>query len=296
MLVGVFMARKKNPQVNPSFNEFFTDGEPNSTCWNYISVLSNVVVSKYFSKYLAHFDKEDLVSLAVSDCVAFVKKVASLDKSDEIKNLRNVLFTRIRNTVSNFVFRSNKLIRTDDEVLDKFYVYPKSFEITSDLIDMHDLNIDSIDAFRLITLKVWNIFLTDSAHQKYFINNDNNDLKDWETYSEIRNMKTPCDLINSFDKFTDEQIEALADKLDSVTGQNYFGTLYQLLGNKFLAFLDVFQEDKFNIPSTMLVKHLLTDMSICEDFDNGMTAEDISTKYNKSLSSVNKVIAARKVI
>jgi len=290
------MARKKNTHANPSFDEFFTDNEPNQLCWNYITTLANVVVSKYFSKYLIYFDREDLVSLAISDCVAFVKKVRSLNHSDEIKNLRNVLFTRIRNTVSNFVFRSNKLVRTEDEVLDKFYVYPKSFEITSDLIDMHDLNIDSIDAFRLITLKVWNIFLTDSAHQKYFINNDNNDLKDWETYSEIRNMKTPCDLINSFDKFTDEQIEALADKLDAVTGQNYFGTLYQLLGNKFLAFLDVFQEDKFNIPSTMLVKHLLTDMSICEDFDNGMTAEDISTKYNKSLSSVNKVIAARKVI
>ena len=109
-------------------------------------------------------------------------------------------------------------------------------------------------------------------------------------------MKTPCDLIDSFDKYTDDQIEALADKLDSVTGQNYFSTLYQLLGNKFLAFLDVFQEDKFNIPSTMLVKHLLTDMSICEDFDNGMSTEDISNKYNKSLTTINKVIAARKAI
>lgn len=290
------MARKKNPQVNPNLNEFFTNGEPNQACWEYVSVLSSVVVSKYFSKYLTHFDKDDLVSLAVSDCVAFVKKVASLNRCDEIKNLRNVLFTRIRNTVSNFIFRSNKLIRTEDDVLDKFYVYPKSFEITSDLIDLQDLNIDSIDAFRSITLKVWEIFIKDSSHQKYFINDNNNDLKDWETYSEIRNMKTPCDLISSFDKYTDEQIEALADKLDSVTGQNYFGTLYQLLGNKFLAFLDVFQEDKFNIPSTMLVKHLLTDMSICDDYDNGMSTSEISTKYNKSLSSVNKVIAARKAI
>ena len=288
--------KKKNKHVNPAFDEFFTNGEPNELCWNYITTLSSVVVSKYFSKYLVYFDRDDLISLAISDCVLFIKKVRDLNHSDEIKNLRNVLFTRIRNTVSNFVFRSNKLVRTEDEVLDKFCVYPKSFEITSDLIDMHDLNIDSIDAFRSISARVWNIFLTDSAHQKYFINNDNNDLKDWETYSEIRNMKTPCDLISSFDKFTDEQIEALADKLDTVTGQNYFGTLYQLLGNKFLAFLDVFQEDKFNIPSTMLVKHLLTDMSICDDYDNGLTAEDISLKYDKSVSSVNKIISARKAI
>lgn len=290
------MARKKKAYTNPSFNDFFTDGVPNELCWNYISTLSGVVVSKYFSKYLIYFDREDLVSLAISDCASFINKVRELNHSDEIKNLRNVLFTRIRNTLSNFVFRSNKLVRTEDEVLDKFYVYPKSFEIKSDLVSLYDLNIDSIDAFRSVTNRTWKIFLTDSAKQKYFINSNNNDLKDWKTYSEIRNMKTPCDLIDSFDKYTDDQIEALADKLDSVTGQNYFSTLYQLLGNKFLAFLDVFQEDKFNIPSTMLVKHLLTDMSICEDFDNGMTTEDISTKYNKSLSSVNKVIAARKVI
>lgn len=290
------MARKKKAYTNPSFNDFFTDGEPNELCWNYISTLSGVVVSKYFSKYLIYFDREDLVSLAISDCASFINKVRELNHSDEIKNLRNVLFTRIRNTLSNFVFRSNKLVRTEDEVLDKFYVYPKSFEIKSDLVSLYDLNIDSIDAFRSVTNRAWKIFLTDSAKQKYFINNNNNDLKDWKTYSEIRNMKTPCDLIDSFDKYTDDQIEALADKLDSITGQNYFSTLYQLLGNKFLAFLDVFQEDKFNIPSTMLVKHLLTDMSICEDFDNGMSTEDISNKYNKSLTTINKVIAARKVI
>jgi Mor family transcriptional regulator len=290
------MARKKKAYTNPSFNDFFTDGEPNELCWNYISTLSGVVVSKYFSKYLIYFDREDLVSLAISDCASFINKVRELNHSDEIKNLRNVLFTRIRNTLSNFVFRSNKLVRTEDEVLDKFYVYPKSFEIKSDLVSLYDLNIDSIDAFRSVTNRAWKIFLTDSAKQKYFINNNNNDLKDWKTYSEIRNMKTPCDLIDSFDKYTDDQIEALADKLDSVTGQNYFSTLYQLLGNKFLAFLDVFQEDKFNIPSTMLVKHLLTDMSICEDFDNGMSTEDISNKYNKSLTTINKVIAARKAI
>lgn len=290
------MARKKKAYTNPSFNDFFTDGEPNELCWNYISTLSGVVVSKYFSKYLIYFDREDLVSLAISDCASFINKVRELNHSDEIKNLRNVLFTRIRNTLSNFVFRSNKLVRTEDEVLDKFYVYPKSFEIKSDLVSLYDLNIDSIDAFRSVTNRAWKIFLTDSAKQKYFINNNNNDLKDWKTYSEIRNMKTPCDLIDSFDKYTDDQIEALADKLDSITGQNYFSTLYQLLGNKFLAFLDVFQEDKFNIPSTMLVKHLLTDMSICEDFDNGMSTEDISNKYNKSLTTINKVIAARKAI
>ena len=109
-------------------------------------------------------------------------------------------------------------------------------------------------------------------------------------------MKKPCDLINSYDNYTEDQIEALADKLDETSGQNYFNTLYQLLGDKFLAFLDVFQEDKFTIPSTVLVKHLLTDMSICEDYDKGITPEDLSAKYGRSLSSIQKIIKSREVI
>ena len=109
-------------------------------------------------------------------------------------------------------------------------------------------------------------------------------------------MRSTCDLISIYDEYTDDQIEMLADKLDSATGQNYFNTLYQLLGDKFLAFLDVFQEDKFTIPSTVLVKHILTDMSICEDHDNGMSAEDIAAKYNKSLTSVQKIIKSKEVI
>ena len=58
-------------------------------------------------------------------------------------------------------------------------------------------------------------------------------------------MKTPCDLISIYDDYTEDQVENLAKCLDASLGQNYFDTLYQLLGDKFLPFLDVFQEDSF---------------------------------------------------
>ena len=280
----------------PKLSEFFTDDVPNQFCWDYISTLAKVVVAKYFSKYLEHFDRDDIASLAVLDAVAFIIKVNAQNEDCDIKNIRNVLFTRIRNTLSNFIFRSNKLVSTEDEVLDKQVVYPKSFELKSDLINMHDLSIDSMDSFRTVSLRTWNLFKSNGAKQKYFINSSNDDLEDWKAYSEVRNMKSPCDLISCYDNYTDDQIESLADRLDEVTGQNYFNTLYQLLGDKFLAFLDVFQEDKFTIPSTILVKHILTDMSICEDHINGMSDEDISKKYNKPLTSVQKILRSREVI
>ena len=109
-------------------------------------------------------------------------------------------------------------------------------------------------------------------------------------------MKTPCDLISYYNNYTDDQIEILADKLDAINGSNYFNTLYQLLGDKFLAFLDVFQEDKFNIPSTALVKNMLLDISICEDYNNGLTVEELSTKYNKPVKTVERVISSKDIL
>jgi hypothetical protein len=290
------MPRRSNHPPMPKLSEFVISGKPTQLCWDYISTLSKVVISKYFSKYAEHFDKDDLASLATSDAVAFIIKVSTLQTDEDIKNIRNVLFTRIRNTLSNFIFRSNKLISTEDDILDKQTVYPKLFEMKSDLIDMHDLSIDSIDSFRTVSLRTWKLFKTNGAKRKYTINDSNDDLKEWESYSEAKNMKNPCDLLPCYDKYTEDQIETLADKLDSVTGQNYFNTLYQLLGDKFLAFLDVFQEDKFNIPSTILVKHLLNDISICDDYNNGSSVEDLSNKYGNSVASIKRIINSRDVI
>lgn len=290
------MAKKRNTQPIPKLSQFVADGKPTEFCWEYITTLAKVVASKYFAKYFEYFDNDDLVSLAITDAVAFVIKVASQNTDDDIHNIRNVLFTRIRNTLSNFIFRSNKLISTDDEILDNTVVYPKSSRIKSDLYDLYDLYIDSMDSFRSVCLRTWLLFKTNGTNKKYFINDDNNDINDWKIYSEIKNMKSPCDLLLAYDKYTDDQIEDLANRLDNITGQNYFSTLYQLLGDKFLAFLDVFQEDKFTIPSTSLVKNILTDVSIIDDHTNGLSDDDISLKYNKSLSSVKRIIQSKCIV
>ena len=72
------MARHSNATPIPKLSEFITDGKPNQTCWDYISTLSKVVVSKYFSKYTEYFDRDDLISLATSDAVAFTIKLYSV--------------------------------------------------------------------------------------------------------------------------------------------------------------------------------------------------------------------------
>ena len=288
--------RSPTHSVIPKLSEMVVDGKPTALCWDYLATLSKIVIAKCFTKYLDHFEVNDLAQMATCDAVAFSIKVSTLQTDEDIKNIRNVMFTRIRNTLSNFIFRSNKLVDTEDEILDQTAVYPKSMDIKSDLVSLYDLDINSIDSCRTVSVKTWNLFQTNSARQKYTINSSNNNIEDWETYSEIRNMKYPCDLINIYDSYTDDQIESLANKLDEITGQNYFGTLYQLLGDKFLPFMDVFQEDKFDIPSTTFIKHMLTDMSICNDFNNGVSVDDLSTKYGKPVNIIQKVVDSREVI
>ena len=277
----------------PKLSEFIHDGQPTDFCWEYISNLAKAVVAKCFSKYLEHFDRNDLLQLSTADAVSFIIKIGATQTDDDILNIRNVLFTRMRNTLSNFIFRSNKLVSTDDEILDLQVVYHKSTDIKSDLIDVESLNIDSIDSFRTVCLRTWKLFKTNGAKQHYAITNESDDIEDWESYSEVKNMKTPCDLISYYNEYTEDQIEELASKLDAVTGQNYFNTLYQLLGDKFLAFLDVFQEDKFNIPSTALVKNVLLDISICEDNDSGLSVDDLATKYGKSTKTIERILRSR---
>lgn len=290
-------ARKKSTtHTIPKLSEFVIDGKPTEFCWNYCTTLAEVVVVKYFNKYLEFFSKEDLIQMAISDVISFAIKLASLQNDSDIKNLRNVLFTRIRNTLSNFIFRSNKCVSTDDTILDTYVVYPKSTDIKHDLIDLQDLMINDLNSFRETSLHTWDYFKKNGATTKYTFNESSNTLDDWKTYSEIRNMKTPCALIPYYNEHTEEQVETLANKLDAVTGQNHFNTLYQLLGDKFLAFLDVFQEDNLKIPSTSLVKQLLTDIAILRDSSEGISPESLALKYNKDVSVIKNILLLQDLI
>lgn len=286
-----------NSKKIPVLSEFVVNNKPTQFCWDYITTLAKVVIAKYFAKYLEHFDRDDLLQLAITDAVSFTIRISKTQTDSMIKNMRNVLFTRIRNCISNFIFKSNKLVNTDDEILNNVVVSPKSCDVRSDLIDLHDLAIDSLDSFRSVSLSTWKLFKSNAVQQQHYtINENTDDLEDWKTYSEVKNMKSPCDLISLYNKYNEDEVETLAIKLDDLFGQNYFSTLYQLLGDKFLAFLDVFQEDTFKVPATNTVKTILLDLSICNDYASGTPVDKLALKYKKPDYVIERIIESRDII
>ena len=44
------------------------------------------------------------------------------------------------------------------------------------------------------------------------------------------------------------------------------------------------------------MKNILTDVSIIDDHTNGLSDDDISLKYNKSLSSVKRIIQSKCIV
>lgn len=292
--------RKRNPYRSEcKLEDLIVDGNPTEFCWNFVTKLSNAIVSKYFSKYTSFFSREELTQLAICDSVDFAKKLYDLDAGGSIKNVRNVFFTRIRNTLSNFVFRSNRLVPTEDITIE---LSKKSEKPASAIIpDIHkdefisvlgDLT-ESLDSVRGITAKTWLYFLESTPVSKYTINYTNNSLDDWISYSEVKNMKAPCDLINAYDTYSEDQVEVLSEKLDTLAGENYFNILYQLLGDKFLAFLDIFQDSEFKVPAATQVKKMLKNIAINDDYNDGVSIEDLANKNNLSPEAINKIIAFR---
>ena len=292
--------RKKKPSSSEcTLEDLIVNGNPTEFCWSFVTKLSNAIVSKYFSKYATFFSREELTQLAICDSVEFAKKLYSLDVGGSIGNLRNVFFTRIRNTLSNFVFRSNRLVPTEDITIE---LNKKSEKPTATIIQaIHKddfLSVlgnlaESLDSVRSITAKTWLYFLESNPVSKYTINYTNNLLDDWISYSEVINMKAPCDLINAYDTYSEDQVEVLSEKLDTLAGDNYFNTLYQLLGDKFLAFLDIFQETVFKVPPSTQVKKMLKNIAINDDYNDGVSIEDLANKNNLSPEAVNKIIAFR---
>ena len=63
-----------------------------------------------------------------------------------------------------------------------------------------------------------------------------------------RMLREPGKLILYGNMSVKEQ-EQLSDLLDNLSGTNTFKVLQQLIGDKFLCFLDCFQSDTINVPS-----------------------------------------------
>lgn len=258
------MPRSSTKPKCSTLSDFIVNSKLTENGWVYIYDLSQVVVLKYFHKYFNSFDKDDLIQLGVSDCASFLIKLENSEL--EIRNIRNILFTRIRNTVSNYIFRSSKMISTEDTLMDLNIVTPFENEDSEDLCyNTENLIFNNVDELRSTTLNSWKIYL------------------------EFHSMKKPCDLISINNTYDESDIETLASVLDSTSDSNYFTTLHGLLGDLFLVFLDIFQEDRFKIPSTILVKKKLEYIKIYKDSKH-MSVADLASKYSKSETSILKIL------
>lgn len=120
--------------------------------WLYLDSLCKTVISRYFWQYA-----DDLQSLALVDVAEFILNVLSTNE-DRPKNLRNVLYTRIRNTCCNSVYHNTHIEAqsTEDKVLD----LERSRHNADDILSTLDLdyNFETVEQARLLSLKVWDTY------------------------------------------------------------------------------------------------------------------------------------------
>ena len=76
--------------------------------WQYITSLADVVIHRYYRTY----DVEDLISLVVVDAGEFLLRVEqNMDSGAMVpKSIRNVLFTRMRNVASNYLYKLRRMV------------------------------------------------------------------------------------------------------------------------------------------------------------------------------------------
>lgn len=125
-MAAVFSARKatqlllkKYPDAfkydpkSMTLDKFLADKGLTEFGWLYLQMLAYSVSGKYYRNE----DQNSLNTLAVSDCAAWLDgKVRFF--TGKISNLRAILYTRIRNTMSNNLYKDNRFLPTEDTVLD----------------------------------------------------------------------------------------------------------------------------------------------------------------------------------
>ncbi len=131
--------------VPDTLDSFVKDSKITDYGWSYISNLSKTVAFRYYRTY----DTEDLISLATTDLADFLLVIASGDNIP--RSIRNVLFTRARNSMSNYLYHRRKSVPTEDEILD--LQISKDYS-TSDII----YRFSSIEEAHLLSLKLWRYY------------------------------------------------------------------------------------------------------------------------------------------
>lgn len=138
------MPKQSKDKFPKQLSELVKDHEITPIGWDYISSLSKVVVMRYYRTY----DTEDLISLSIMDLAEFL---LILENGENPRNLRNVLFTRSRNTVSNYLYHKKKYVPTDDVELD---VNEAEEDLECDI--KYEFN--SIEQARLLSLEIWRYY------------------------------------------------------------------------------------------------------------------------------------------
>lgn len=103
-----------------------------------------------------------------------------------------------------------------------------------------------------------------------------------------RMLREPGKLILYGNMSVKEQ-EQLSDLLDNLSGTNTFKVLQQLIGDKFLCFLDCFQSDTINVPSLSKIIKRIEYIKIYNDY-KFYSIDYIAKKYHKKTSVVKNII------
>lgn len=129
---------------------FVKDSNITDYGWEYILSLAKTVAYRYYKTY----DTEDLISLAVTDVAGFLLVLEEGDNTP--RSIRNVLFTRARNCMSNYLYHSRKATPVEDEVLDT--KASKEYE-TEDSEDLpFEYSFSTVEEAHILSLRLWRYY------------------------------------------------------------------------------------------------------------------------------------------
>ena len=133
-----------------TLDSFVVDSKITNYGWKYIQSLAKTIVFRYYRTY----DTEDLISLAITDLAEFLLILES--GNDVPRSIRNVLFTRGRNTVSNYLYHRRKSVPTEDELLDS--------QVSEEyLFDDLFYEFNTLEEAHLLSLELWRYFTTSTV-------------------------------------------------------------------------------------------------------------------------------------
>lgn len=144
-------AFKYDPKLM-TLDKFLDDKGLTEFGWLYIQMLAYSVSGKYYRNE----DQNSLNTLAVSDCASWLNNKVRFF-TGKISNLRAILYTRIRNTMSNSLYKDNKYLPTEDTVLDLNAYNDKSIHTHGVSEEVLDYVFSNKEEAHAMTLKIFDL-------------------------------------------------------------------------------------------------------------------------------------------